>query len=163
LHKKTRTASRLSPSGCLAALSYCSIFKVLSMKFYFKALLWFLFLVGITIVIKKYFDPSKREPKSIETEQIYEVLSDDDFSYRAFVISKSFIKENLKNPSTADFPFSDYRYNRVSTDQIIIMSYVDAQNSFGAKIRNNYKIELNFNGGEWTDESNWSVINLEFE
>ena len=46
----------------------------------------------------------------------------------------------MKAPSTADFPYSDDAHDveRIGTGRFRVISYVDAQNGFGAQIRNNY-------------------------
>ncbi len=131
------------------------------MKFYLKMLILFIALIGSAFLVKRYFDPAERPEKQKSVER-HEYISDDDFAYRAYVISKTMVKSNLKSPSTADFPFSDYRYTRVNTNQIIIEGYVDSQNSFGATVRNSFNIELKYNGGPWSDESNWQLISIDF-
>jgi hypothetical protein len=78
--------------------------------------------------------------------------------YEAHLIAERFIKERLKAPSTADFPWGTYRANHLPNDSWIVSSYVDAQNSFGAKLRSNWVCELKYNGrGELADPGNWTL------
>lgn len=93
-------------------------------------------------------------PKSIDKEEL---------ARQAFIISQDYVKKNLKAPSTAKFPFLDYTFSDPDPDNtIIIKSYVDAQNSFGAKLRNDYYVKVRYKGGDWADIQNWELIKLEF-
>lgn len=88
----------------------------------------------------------------------------EDFARKAWVMTPEFVKQNLQSPSTAKFPFSDYTFSDPKSDNsIIIKSYVDAQNSFGGTLRETFFINLKFNGGDWSDINNWSLINIRFE
>lgn len=54
---------------------------------------------------------------------------------------KSAVRGMLKSPWSADFPFASYD---IKSDKgiIILKSYVDAKNAFGASIRSNFKCYL---------------------
>lgn len=56
--------------------------------------------------------------------------------------SEEMVRSMLKSPSTAKFPnileWKFYRYK----DKIVVQSYVDSQNSFGAMIRSEFQITL---------------------
>lgn len=61
----------------------------------------------------------------------------------AYVMSQQFIEGRLRSPSTAEFPYINE--NGVSIKYLneckhLVVSYVDAQNSFGATIRNKYTV-----------------------
>ena len=90
-------------------------------------------------------------------------INDPDFAQKAFIISQSFVKQELRSPTTADFPFDDYSYSNVKDNTVTIKSYVDAQNSFGAELRNNYVIVLRKLGSDWSDINNWEMVSLRFE
>lgn len=90
-------------------------------------------------------------------------VSNPDFARIAFVISKTFVKQNLKSPTSAEFPFSEYTFSNVKDNTVTIRSYVDAQNEFGAKIRNTYVIVLKLTGDESTDASNWRMLSFRLE
>jgi len=98
-------------------------------------------------------DPIKQKKTSID---------DPEFARKAFVISMDFIKQNLTSPKSADFPLLDYKYSNVIDNTIVIESYVDAKNSYGTEVRQNYSIKLKFKGGEWEDINNWTLIDLQF-
>ena len=65
------------------------------------------------------------------------------------------VLNSLKAPSTAKFPgdfFSPYLdWEIVKYENIIIVSsYVDAQNSFGATVRTNFTVKYDISDGNWT-------------
>jgi hypothetical protein len=78
----------------------------------------------------------------------------------AFIISKGFVKDNLKSPASAifcsedDSVITETRYNRFTVE-----SCVDSENGFGALIRNNYTAELELN----EDESQWLLLDLDLQ
>lgn len=78
----------------------------------------------------------------------------------AFTIAKNFVEAGLKAPSTADFPLMDFTSTYIGDSTFIVKSYVDAQNSFGAKIRTNYRVKLRYNGGDWANSGNWTLLDM---
>lgn len=69
--------------------------------------------------------------------------SDNDKAF-AWTAAKAVVKDNLKAPSTAKFPFSygNEYIKEISYNTFLVKSYVDAENSFGAKIRNNFSVTI---------------------
>ena len=67
----------------------------------------------------------------------------------AFVASKDYVKTRLKSPATADFPFLDFQHAEMEDCQMLIRSYVDSQNGFGAMIRSNYDAVLEYKRDRW--------------
>ncbi|PBC04838.1 hypothetical protein [Mesorhizobium sp. WSM3860] len=66
----------------------------------------------------------------------------------AFVMSLKFVKDRLKAPATASFPWSSL--DGVSTTvsgycQFRVNAYVDSENSFGANLRSHYSMDLRYN------------------
>jgi len=78
----------------------------------------------------------------------------------AYIQSQAYVKTALKSPASAKFPFADYEYKKYEDDSYLITSYVDAQNNFGAMIRNNYTAVLKYLGGEDADPNNWELKEL---
>jgi hypothetical protein len=73
----------------------------------------------------------------------------------AFVMSKTFVSRALKAPSTAEYPWmsSDgVNVTHKGSCDYSVLAYVDAQNSFGAKLRSRYFVDLRLNpaDGTWT-------------
>lgn len=61
--------------------------------------------------------------------------------------SREGVKVTLVSPSSAKFnddPSEWYFEKNKEKDEIIVQSYVDSQNAFGAKIRNNFQMKYNF-------------------
>ena len=76
----------------------------------------------------------------------------------AFVKSQTFMKRQLKAPSTASFPYitdSEVKVSHQGNGKFLVKAYVDAQNSFGAQIRTHYLCELQDKG-----DGTWSLISL---
>ncbi|MGP1345162.1 MAG: hypothetical protein ACTS3F_00655 [Phycisphaerales bacterium] len=73
---------------------------------------------------------------------------------------EDFVKQRLRSPSTADFPgIFDGRADHVKyhgNQQYRIMSWVDAQNAFGATIRIEFVGEI-----EQVEETRWQLNSLE--
>jgi len=97
---------------------------------------FFTYLVGNQSTNKQEYIPESKGPDKIE----------------ACVLSREMVKEVLKAPSTAKFG----NCNALITDDeiVIITSYVDAQNSFGAMLRNNYAWHAKYD--KYTKK--WDVI-----
>jgi hypothetical protein len=73
----------------------------------------------------------------------------------AFVMSQRFVEKGLKAPSTAHFcSYSGATVTDLGGGRFRVSAYVDAENSFGAKIRTNYTCVLKSTDGDtWTLES----------
>lgn len=77
----------------------------------------------------------------------------------AFVMAQEFIKRDLKAPATAEFPMITAEGVSSQPEQVDgrcgfrVRTYVDAENSFGAKLRQNYVVTLRPDDdgtGNWT-------------
>lgn len=66
--------------------------------------------------------------------------------FDAIVIAKKVVSSNLKSPTTAEFcGNSDYTISR-SNNTWTVSGWVDAQNGFGATLRNNFTVVFTFTG-----------------
>ena len=72
----------------------------------------------------------------------------------AWVVSHGFVKQYLKSPASASFPMENVAVTNYGS-KYIVNAFVDAQNSFGALLRENYVVVMIFKGGEWGDPNNW--------
>lgn len=83
---------------------------------------------GESIIITK----NGLDDRSIDNESEY------------YVIAQEIVSNNLKSPKTAVFPslWSDEVKMQRNGDMVIVQSYVDAQNSFGAIIRSQWQVEF---------------------
>ena len=63
-----------------------------------------------------------------------------------YIITKEIVDSALKSPSSADYPSLTFSPQDIamkkSGDLVVVQSYVDAQNGFGAMIRTNYTVEF---------------------
>jgi hypothetical protein len=78
----------------------------------------------------------------------------------AYYMSQEFVKMSLKAPSSAEFPRmedSEVSVNYLGDCTHDVRAYVDAQNSFGAKIRNRYYVKLKNQKGTET----WESLNVQ--
>ena len=76
----------------------------------------------------------------------------------ACFMSQKFVREELKAPSTAEFP--DWTESNCQATQSgntwTVRSFVDAENSFGAQIRSDYTAEMTYNASR----DSWTLNNL---
>lgn len=95
----------------------------------------------------------KAEEKALKAEQELEEKRNSlslTESIRIKDKSKDIIDKLLKAPSTAEYPGSfldpleDWKMSK-KNNLVTVASYVDAENSFGAKIRNNFIIQVQMN------------------
>lgn len=77
---------------------------------------------------------------------ISEVTTDDISDQDIWIYTQYVVKENLKSPKSAKFPYIEDAEIIRSSDSIIVKSYVDAENSFGAKIRSDFVVTLSADG-----------------
>jgi len=94
--------------------------------------------VGMFIIIASISAYFSQNSKS---DSEYDTRSD---KVKAWVVAESQIERSLKAPSTADFQSYNesnviYQYNKGT---YMVSIYVDAENSFGAKIREYFNIEV---------------------
>lgn len=81
------------------------------------------------------------EPKTLEEleAEIDAEVNAADTKYNAWLMAKEFVKKELKSPSTASFPsFDERNVNKLGSNFYEVTGYVDAQNGFGATLRNNF-------------------------
>jgi hypothetical protein len=64
--------------------------------------------------------------------------------FDAVVVAEKVVKSKLKSPSTAEFCKHREYTITCSGDTWTIKGYVDAQNSFGATLRNNFTVKITF-------------------
>ena len=86
----------------------------------------------------------------------------------AWVIITEVVKSRLKSPATASFPglFDGFSARRSVRDHgnglYSVSSWVDAQNSYGAKLRTHYTAEIQWTGGDPASSGNWKMTRISF-
>lgn len=75
----------------------------------------------------------------------------------AYTVCQQFTEQRLKAPSTADWPFGAGREStqHLGNGKYRVQTYVDAQNSFGAMLRNQVDCTV-----QWQEGGSWSLENL---
>ena len=78
----------------------------------------------------------------------------------------NFVRDRLQAPSTADFPsmLSTATVAYVGDNEYSVSHYVDAQNNYGAMIRQRFTCVLSYNGeGNDGSQSNWTLTDLSLD
>ncbi|GAB3102221.1 hypothetical protein GCM10027159_27790 [Lysobacter terrae] len=76
----------------------------------------------------------------------------------AWAYMEQFVKQRLKSPATADFPFGGHRdVEALGDNRYLVRSYVDSQNSFGAQVR------THFSGVITETPTGWKLESLELQ
>jgi hypothetical protein len=79
------------------------------------------------------------------------------------LISKYFIKQDLINPSTADFSMFDCVSEVNQNKSLTILRRVSARNKFGIESQFIYKLKIAYLGGNEGDPKNWRLLGLTSE
>jgi hypothetical protein len=81
---------------------------------------------------------------------------------RAESNAKTAVKLILKAPSTAEFDDANTRIWLFPDSSVVVKGSVDAQNSFGAMLRNNFYVRMKWRG-DFREMTNWTVIDAKLE
>lgn len=78
----------------------------------------------------------------------------------AWQMTQDFVEKRLNSPSTAEFPRLHEINDGITKtgNEYTINAYVDAQNGFGAQIRQRFTVSVRYDG-----QDKWSLIDIEFE
>lgn len=96
-------------------------------------------IAGITFLCLFLYSCTGRDKTD---EPIRDFCTDDDYAY---IAAKKFIKEKLKSPSSAKFShITETTVTKYNGCIFEFSGYVDAQNSFGATLREDYKIKVKY-------------------
>jgi hypothetical protein len=82
-------------------------------------------------------------------------------SAAAQVVCQNLVENSLKAPSTASFPWFSTEVRQSGPDTYTVSGYVDAENSFGAKIRSAWTCQIAYKGGDDVDWRSWDVLHLD--
>lgn len=115
-----------------------------------------LLLTGLAFGSSESSGPPSRRSGSAPTEEPDKI--------EAWVMAQQFVRNNMKSPGSADFgsAFGGYQdpdrvVTEASAGKFRVRAWVDAENSFGAKIRTHFICEL-----EHTGNGQWRLIDLQF-
>jgi len=96
------------------------------------------------------------KPEDMTAEELSEACEN---KIMAYAMAQTLVKQNLKSPSTAEFPSYNSRgVTIIYAGECVhkVSAYVDSQNAFGAVIRTPFSVELKNNIVEET----WSFIDI---
>jgi GTP1/Obg family GTP-binding protein len=114
----------------------------------------------VMFVALAFGSSDSRTPQQTAQDQEQRAQRQCEDKITAFLMSQDFVKKQLKAPATADFPRftnEDVHVNYLGDCTHDVVAYVDAQNSFGAKIRSNYHVKLRNEKGTDT----WTAIEVQ--
>lgn len=76
----------------------------------------------------------------------------------ACLMAQDFVTQQLKAPASAQFPSptTDNCQTAQDGNKWFVTSYVDAQNSYGALIRSDYGVEMNYK----PSDSTWHLVDV---
>jgi hypothetical protein len=75
-----------------------------------------------------------------------------------YTVCEDVVKQYLKAPASADFPWLPINANKIDNNLYSVTSYVDAQNGFGAKIRTYFVCKVKYDD---VDDV-WTVTKVDF-
>lgn len=78
--------------------------------------------------------------------------------FDGFVMSQVFVKKRLKSPRTAKFPVSTLDQTKYTgtCGEVLVRSYVDSQNSYGAMLRTHFTVVVKYHGGD-----KWTLVDID--
>lgn len=88
---------------------------------------------------------TEQQRKNETPETRREVKCGKEGKFSAGYMAEKFVRDRLKAPSTAKFPWYEESSVTISGEcEFVIRSYVDAQNSYGAMLRSDYVVKLQY-------------------
>ena len=94
-----------------------------------------------SVNIVKYADYEFYKQNKVITN-IRDISLTNDEKSKLYIQIENLVKNTLKSPSTANFPnITKWKFGK-NKDKIIVQSYVDSQNGFGATVRSDFQVTL---------------------
>jgi predicted nucleic acid-binding Zn ribbon protein len=103
------------------------------------------------VLLGSFITNTQQKNKKVDhlSDQTY-LSSNEHYEYIS--IAKEYVTNILKTPSTASFPDEVKEKSKWSvsrnTSVVTITSFVDSENSFGARLRSSFKVQINHNSKE---------------
>lgn len=105
-----------------------------------KIILLIVFIVFLGIL----FSSNNTYTSQIPTQKQSETLDDLDI----YIQGQYYVKQVLKSPASAVFPYTDFIVHRLNNNRFEVISYVDSQNSFGALLRSSWNVVFQYQNGK---------------
>lgn len=78
--------------------------------------------------------------------------------YAAYAVSQKLLEDKLHSPSTAEYPaMSTVDVEHLGEGVYTVDAYVDAQNAYGAMVRQDYYMKIQYEGDDY-----WNVLEMDF-
>ena len=105
---------------------------------------------GITMTEKEKLELNKRieaknkkDAEEIKAEKLkVQIEKGNALKVKAVVYSHICVEQNLKSPSSAEYPYGTDGVVQINDSIFVVNSYVDSQNGFGAMLRTKYRCKL---------------------
>ena len=124
-----------------------------------RKIYWIVGIIGGIILLSVIGSSDDSSTSSSNNDVVKQEAPSTPSESQANIMAQGFIKQVLKSPSTADFPFLDYTTTNVD-NRYTVVSHVDSQNGFGAMIRSNWRVVMDHNGGEWNSTYSWDIVEI---
>ena len=94
---------------------------------------------------------SSSSSSKTNTTTSYRAVTDEDILFEVWYVATEFVKDELKSPKSAEFPRCNDSSVKITFagNSYMVTGYVDADNSFGAKIRTPFVLVLEKNGDNY--------------
>ena len=111
-----------------------------------KILVGFIIIIAIVLVVSS--SPDNKNTSSVSNSTTKTETPTEDRKIISIVFAKKTIEDILKSPSTAKFV--DVQAYELSSEKDVwaVNGYVDSQNSYGAMIRNQWEVQLDYRDGK---------------
>lgn len=112
-------------------------------------------ILGVVFLV--FVSPDNKSKPAASSSQA--VVADVADTFGAYYICKQFVEDKLLAPKSAEFAdFDQSKVHDLGSGDFEVISYVDAQNKFGAQIRQRYLCKVHYAGNR-----NWSLKGLTFK
>jgi len=92
--------------------------------------------ISVIFGFKMEYDSGPTTSRTVPKEDVVDGIT-------VYSCAKDLVSQQLKSPSSADFPFSPSKMVQGLGDSWTVEGYVDSQNSFGATLRSSFSCTLN--------------------
>jgi hypothetical protein len=83
---------------------------------------------------------------------------------QAYTMAQSFVKDKLKLPASANFPKNKFDSNiDPASDVYQLNGFVNAQDTQGRFIKQQWTATLKFIGGDWSERGSWEIEKIEIK
>lgn len=110
-------------------------------------------IAAATFLIFKFFGVDSGTSEKASAKQSPAICGSEGMAY---VMSQNFVKQQLKAPASAKFPYRASAQNYLGDCRHAIVGTVDSQNSFGAMLRSTYSVTMVY----LPDQKKWRADDL---